>query len=152
MMMMMIPLWLNVTQLLAQQWEIWRIERKYSGIVCTIVRPHISLQCSVLRIERREETQRSSVLSEAAVRLAGENKIHQECQHSSHDWLSLWVLRFGKKSVCGNHFSFACISSYSLILWYLLFERVLMFETNWHLFGQNKIVFTRKSVFGRKLC
>ena len=57
-----------------------------------------------------------------------------------------------KKSVCGNHFSFACISSYSLILWYLLFERVLMFETNWHLFGQNKIVFTRKSVFGRKLC
>ena len=61
-----------------------------------------------------------------------------------------FVLR--KKSVWGNHFSFACISSYSLILWYLLFERVLMFETNWHLFGQNKIVFTRKSVFGRKLC
>ena len=30
---------LNVTQLLAQQWEIWRIERKYSGIVWTIVRP-----------------------------------------------------------------------------------------------------------------
>ena len=44
------------------------------------------------------------------------------------------------------------ISSYSLILEYLLFERVLMFETNWHLFGQNEIVFTRKSVFGRKLC
>ena len=43
MMMMMIPLWLNVTQLLAQQWEIWRIERKYSGSVCTIVCHHISL-------------------------------------------------------------------------------------------------------------
>ena len=33
------------------------------------------------------------------------------------------------------------ISSYSLILEYLLFERVLMFETNWHLFGQNEKAF-----------
>ena len=48
-----------------------------------------------------------------------------------------------RKKIClrESFLFWECISSYSLTLWYLLFERVLMFKTNWHLFGQNEKAF-----------